>query len=106
MIATEFAPVLGNSGTFSKFTVKEGEPLVIDALIDGQYQPDKTYSGLYSAYCAWDAEWFTLSRHADYKAWLSAVLHSSAATPQRVAAHSISISRAAAPAVRMANSPV
>ena len=45
-----------------------------DALLSGQYEPDAAYAGLYSAYCAYDAEWFTLSRHSAYRAWLSAVL--------------------------------
>lgn len=45
-----------------------------NALDAGQYQPGADYATLYSYYCMYDAEWFALAMHPDYKAWLGAVL--------------------------------
>jgi hypothetical protein len=45
-----------------------------NALAAGQYQPEADYATLYSYYSVYDAEWFALAMHPDYKAWLGAVL--------------------------------
>ena len=45
-----------------------------NALIGGQYEPQADYATLFSYYSVYDAEWFALAMHPDYKAWLGAVL--------------------------------
>jgi len=46
----------------------------LDGVIAGRLEPWADIATLYTAWCAYDAEWFALSRHADYKAWLTALL--------------------------------
>jgi hypothetical protein len=46
----------------------------LDAAAAAELVPDAEIGALYAFWCAYDAEWFSLSRHADHKAWLSAVL--------------------------------
>ncbi|GEM_PF-2354573 len=46
----------------------------LDGVLAGEMAPSADIGALYSFWCVYDAEWFSLSRHADHKAWLSAVL--------------------------------
>jgi hypothetical protein len=46
----------------------------LNGVIDGTYAADDDIAALYAIYSVYDAEWFSLSRHADHKAWLSAVM--------------------------------
>ncbi len=46
----------------------------LDGVLSGTLPADPDRAGLYAFWCVYDAEWFALSRQADYKAWLSAVL--------------------------------
>jgi hypothetical protein len=46
----------------------------LDAVDSGALAPNGDIGALYAFWCAYDAEWFSLSMHADYKAWFSAVL--------------------------------
>lgn len=46
----------------------------LDRVIAGELLAEADIGALYSFWCVYDAEWFSLSRHADHKAWLSAVL--------------------------------
>ncbi|MBN2081608.1 hypothetical protein JW859_05290 [bacterium] len=46
----------------------------LDAVADQELTGNSEIGALYAFWCTYDAEWFALSRHADYKAWLSAVL--------------------------------
>jgi len=46
----------------------------LDGVIDGTQVAERDLGALYGFWCVYDAEWFSLSRHADYKAWLSAVM--------------------------------
>jgi hypothetical protein len=46
----------------------------LDGIAAGEIVPDAEIGALYAFWCVYDAEWFSLSRHADHKAWLSAVL--------------------------------
>lgn len=46
----------------------------LDAVNAGALKPNADIGALYAFWCVYDAEWFAVSRHADYKAWLSAVL--------------------------------
>jgi hypothetical protein len=45
-----------------------------NALGQGTFQPRADYATLFSYYSVYDAEWFALAMHPDYKAWLGAVL--------------------------------
>lgn len=46
----------------------------LDGVLAGSLPADPDRAGLYAFWCVYDAEWFSLSRKADYKAWLSAVM--------------------------------
>ncbi len=46
----------------------------LDGVLDGTQVPEEDLGALYGFWCVYDAEWFSLARHADYKAWLSAVM--------------------------------
>jgi hypothetical protein len=46
----------------------------LNGVLAGTLPADADRAGLYAFWCVYDAEWFTLSRKADYKAWLSAVM--------------------------------
>lgn len=46
----------------------------LDAAATGELAMQADIATLYAFWCAYDAEWFNLSRNAAYKAWLSAVL--------------------------------
>jgi len=46
----------------------------LNAVLDGTLEADMNLGALYTFWCVYDAEWFSLSRHADHKAWLSAVM--------------------------------
>ncbi len=45
-----------------------------NALAAGQLEPRADYATLFSYYSVYDAEWFAVAMHPDYKAWLGAVL--------------------------------
>lgn len=46
----------------------------LDSVAAHELAANSEIGALYAFWCVYDAEWFSLSRHADYKAWLSAVL--------------------------------
>jgi hypothetical protein len=46
----------------------------LDSVAAHEMAANGEIGALYAFWCVYDAEWFSLSRHADYKAWLSAVL--------------------------------
>jgi hypothetical protein len=46
----------------------------LDGVLGGTQAAEEDLGALYGFWCVYDAEWFSLSRHADYKAWLSAVM--------------------------------
>lgn len=46
----------------------------LDGVAAGELAANADIGALYAFWCVYDAEWFSLSRHADHKAWLSAVL--------------------------------
>lgn len=46
----------------------------LDAVSMGEAGENGDLGALYAFWCAYDAEWFSVSRNAGYKAWLSAVL--------------------------------
>jgi len=45
-----------------------------DGVVEGTQLPQSDIAVLYSFWCVYDAEWFSVSRDAEYKAWLSAVM--------------------------------
>jgi hypothetical protein len=46
----------------------------LDGVVSGTLPADADHAALYAFWCVYDAEWFSLSRKAPYKAWLSAVM--------------------------------
>ena len=46
----------------------------LDAVWHGDYAVNPDIVALYTAWSTYDAEWFVLSRHADFKAWFTAML--------------------------------
>jgi len=40
----------------------------LDGVLDGTQVPEEDLGALYGFWCVYDAEWFSLARHADYKA--------------------------------------
>jgi len=46
----------------------------LNGVINGSLAANNDIAALYAIWCVYDAEWFSLSRHADHKAWLSAVM--------------------------------
>ena len=46
----------------------------LNGVINGTLEPSADLGTLYAFWCVYDAEWFNVSRNADYKAWLSALM--------------------------------
>lgn len=45
-----------------------------DGVLNGAFSANADTGALYAFWCVYDAEWFSVSRKADYKAWLSTVM--------------------------------
>lgn len=46
----------------------------LNGVLGGTLAPDADLGALYAFYCVYDAEWFSVSRNAAYRTWLSALL--------------------------------
>jgi hypothetical protein len=46
----------------------------LDGVLGGTFGANADTGALYAFWCVYDAEWFSVSRQADYKAWLSTVM--------------------------------